>query len=72
MFLQLILVTNYIFLIKYFQKCFQKFSIISEDERFGAFIKYLHQSYMGKNYSVQENMSTLSINTIDHVSILSS
>ncbi|XP_003244186.1 DNA primase large subunit [Acyrthosiphon pisum] len=49
-------------------KCFQKFSIISEDERFGAFIKYLHQSYMGKNYSVTENMSTLSINTIDHSS----
>ncbi|XP_050426072.1 uncharacterized protein LOC126836575 [Adelges cooleyi] len=49
-------------------KCFQKFSIISEDERFGAFIKYLHQSYMGKNYSVSENMSSLSINNIDHAS----
>ncbi|XP_025421836.1 probable DNA primase large subunit [Sipha flava] len=49
-------------------KCFQKFSVICEDERFGAFIKYLHQSYMGKNYSVAENMSTLSISTIDHAS----
>lgn len=42
--------------------------MISEDERFGAFIKYLHQSYMGKNYSVSENMSKLSINNIDLVS----
>ncbi|XP_050530412.1 uncharacterized protein LOC126899486 isoform X2 [Daktulosphaira vitifoliae] len=49
-------------------KCFQKFSIISEDERFGAFIKYLNQSYMGKNYSISENMSSLSINNIDYAS----
>jgi len=49
-------------------KCFQKFNVICDDERFGAFIKYLHQSYMGKNYSVSENMSTLTINNIDQAS----